>query len=121
MIRDYFPKNGSIPLWITRYVTAPTKAEQGIVRIQAITIRSPQIQRTLRTPFIVPTPRIDPVIACVVLIGMPRCVATMIVEAADVSAQKPPTGANRVIPDPIVFTMRHPPKNVPSAIAPLQV
>jgi hypothetical protein len=66
---------------------------------------------------VVPTPRIDPVIACVVEIGIPNCVEMIIVVAAAVSAQKPPTGCSRVIPDPIVLTIRHPPKQVPSAIA----
>ena len=96
-------------------------AEQGIVRIHAMTMRWPQIQRTERTPRVVPTPRIAPVIACVVEIGMPQCVAAMIVVAAAVSAQKPPTGCRRVMPEPIVFTIRHPPNIVPSAIATWQV
>ena len=95
-------------------------AEQGIVRIHAVTIRWPQIHRTDRTPRMVPTPRIDPVMACVVEIGIWQKVAPMIVVAAESSAQNPPTGARRVMPDPMVFTMRHPPKNVPRAIAALQ-
>src|SRR4051812_35977709 len=61
----YRPKNGSTNLWIKKYVTAPTNAEHGIVSTHAVTIRCPQIHRTLRTPRVVPTPRIDPVIACV--------------------------------------------------------
>ena len=58
----------------------------------AMTMRWPQIQRTERTPLVVPTPRIAPVIACVVEMGMPRWVAAIMVVAAAVSAQKPPTG-----------------------------
>jgi len=47
-----------------------------------------------------------PVIACVVEMGIPHCVTIMMVEAAAASAQKPPTGVRRVIPEPIVLTMR---------------
>ena len=38
-------------------------AAHGIVSTQAMTIRCPQIQRTERAPLVVPTPRIEPVIA----------------------------------------------------------
>src|SRR5213082_4038456 len=41
----------------------------------------------------------------------------MIVVAAAASAQKPPTGCRRVMPDPMVLTIRQPPNIVPSAIA----
>lgn len=92
-------------------------AAHGNVNTHASTIRCPQIHRTDRIPFVVPTPRIAPVIACVVDSGIPRNVARMIVVAAAVSAQNPPTGCSRVIPDPIVLTIRHPPNIVPSAIA----
>ena len=57
------------------------KAEQGMVRIQATMIRSPQTQRTERTPLAEPTPRIAPVMAWVVLMGIPLKVAEMIVAA----------------------------------------
>ena len=60
-------------------------------------------------------------IAWVVEIGMPSRVAAMIVIAAAVSAQNPPTGWRRVMPLPIVFTIRHPPNIVPSAMAAWQV
>src|SRR3954451_787689 len=91
-----------------------------MVRTQAVTMRWPQIQRTERTPLVVPTPRIEPVMACVVEIGTPQLVAAMMVVAAAVSAQKPPIGWSLVMPEPIVFTIRQPPKMVPSAIAPQQ-
>src|SRR5687768_15336487 len=112
-VSPYGLKSGSTVQWISRYVNAAMKAEQGMVRIQAVMIRWPQIHRTERTPLVVPTPRIDPVIAWVVESGTPQWVARMIVEAAAVSAQKPPTGWSRVMPDPIVFTIRQPPKIVP--------
>src|SRR3954470_23185265 len=93
------------------------KAAQGMVRTQATTIRWPQIHRTDRSPRVVPTPRIDPVMAWVVLMGTPPNVAAKIVVAAAVSAQNPPTGVRRVMPDPIVLTIRHPPNIVPRAMA----
>src|SRR4051812_29685908 len=93
------------------------KALQGKVSTHAMTMRSPQIQRTERTPLVVPTPRIEPVMAWVVEIGTPRRVAAMIVKAAAVSAQKPPTGWSLVMPEPMVLTMRQPPNIVPMAIA----
>src|SRR5205814_6124189 len=97
--------------------TAAMKAAQGRVRIQAVTMRWPQIQRTERTPLVVPTPRIAPVIACVVEIGIPPKVAPMMVEAAAASAQKPPTGWRRVMPEPMVLTMRQLAAVVPRAMA----
>src|SRR2546423_13023527 len=97
-------------------------AAQGMVRTQAMPMRCPQIQRTERTPRTVPTPRMEPVIAWVVEIGTPRIlVKPKMVKAAAVSAQKPPTGERRVIPEPIVLTIRQPPKMVPRAIAAWQV
>src|SRR3954452_7058483 len=97
------------------------KAAQGMVRTHAMTIRWPQIHRTDRSPRVVPTPRIDPVMAWVVLMGTPPNVAAKMVVAAAVSAQNPPTGFSRVMPEPIVLTIRHPPNMVPNAMAPLQV
>ena len=67
-------------------------AEQGIVRIQAITMRCPQTHRTARNDLLDPTPRIDPVMACVVDMGIFAKIAKMMVVAAAVSAQNPPTG-----------------------------
>ena len=53
----------------------------------------------------------------VVLTGIPASDIPMIVPALTVSAANPWTGRSRVILEPIVFTIRQPPKNVPSAIA----
>src|SRR3546814_15404580 len=64
-----------------------------------------------------PTPMIAPVIVCVVDTGTPSQVAPNSVIAPPVSAQKPCAGVSRVIFDPIVWTIRHPPASVPSAIA----
>ena len=53
---------------------------------------------------------------CVVLTGMPKCVASWIAIAPPVSAAKPPIGRSFVMRDPIVCTMRQPPNSVPSEI-----
>ena len=84
-------------------------------------MRWPQIQRTERTPLVVPTPRIAPVIAWVVEIGMPEVRrgddrgrgGGLGAEAAD--------GLQARDAEPIVFTIRHPPNIVPSAIATWQM
>ena len=65
-----------------------------------------------------PTPLIAPVMVWVVETGMPNADARKIAVAPPVSAQKPPYGRSLVIRCPIVFTIRHPPNSVPSAIAP---
>lgn len=106
---------------MTHHVTAAMKAEAGIVRIQAQTIRSATPQRTADNFVEDPTPMIDPEMVCVVEIGMPRAVAKKSVVAPAVSAQNPPTGFNFVILSPIVFTILHPPKRVPSPMAAWQL
>src|SRR5436309_12431072 len=89
----------------------------GIVKTQAQTIRPAIPQRTADRRCVAPTPTIDPVIVCVVLTGIPKCVATRIAAAPPVSAQNPPTGRSFVIRDPIVYTMRQPPNKVPREMA----
>ena len=74
-------------------------------------------QRTADTRCVAPTPTMAPVIVCVVLTGIPKCVAIMIAAAPPVSAQNPLTGRSLVMREPIVCTMRHPPNRVPSEIA----
>ena len=54
---------------------------------------------------------------CVVETGMPSEVAINRAMAPEVCAQKPPEGRIRVIPIPMVRTMRQPPNKVPSAMA----
>ncbi|EAU62856.1 hypothetical protein STIAU_8438 [Stigmatella aurantiaca DW4/3-1] len=73
--------------------------------------------RTACHPLVVPTPTMAPVIVCVVDTGMPSFANAIMVTPPPVSAQKPPIGASFVRLWPIVRTIRHPPKNVPSAIA----
>src|SRR6266487_157758 len=89
----------------------------GIVRIQAQTMRPAIPHLTADSRLVAPTPTIAPVIVCVVDTGVPVSVTYARVSAAAVSAQKPPIGLNLVILEPIVWTMRQPPDNVPSAIA----
>jgi hypothetical protein len=51
-------------------------------------------------------PRIAPVIACVVDTGIPPDAVPINVVAPAASAQNPLTGCNRVMPIPIVLTIR---------------
>src|SRR5688572_29600272 len=68
-----------------------------------------------------PTPTIAPVMVWVVEIGTPMWVARKMVMAPPVSAQKPCWGDSRVILDPMVCTIRQPPKSVPKPSAAWQV
>src|SRR6185436_317800 len=97
--------------------TAATNAAAGMVRIQAQTMRPATPHLTADSLRVAPTPTIEPVIVCVVETGVPVSVTYASVNAAAVTAQKPPTGFNFVILVPIVRTMRQPPESVPSAIA----
>ena len=72
---------------------------------------------TAESRFVAPTPMMAPVIVWVVETGMPPRVAPTSVSAPAVSAQKPPVGCSLVILEPIVLTIRQPPKRVPSAMA----
>jgi len=71
--------------------------ETGIVRIQAQNIFVVTPHFTAEAPFVAPTPMIAPVMVCVVLTGMPKCVAKNKVSAPAVSAQKPSKGLSLVI------------------------
>ncbi len=88
-----------------------------MVNTHAQTMREASPQRTAETRRESPTPTIAPVIVCVVDTGMPRDVARNSAIAPDVCAQKPPDGRMRVMPMPIVRTMRQPPNKVPRPIA----
>src|SRR5262245_42204954 len=108
---------GAALQWNSAHVSAAMNAEQGMVRIQAQTIRPATPQRTAEAFCTEPTPTIAPVIVWVVDTGMPRWVARKSVIAPPVSAQKPPTGRSFVMRRPIVRTMRQQPDSVPSPIA----
>src|SRR5215471_2685772 len=93
------------------------KAEPGIVKTQAQTMLPATPQRTAENFRADPTPMIEPVMVWVVDTGTPNPVAMKSMVAPLAEAQKPPTGLSLVIRIPIVLTMRHPPKSVPSPIA----
>ena len=92
-------------------------ADAGIVMIHAHTIREANPHLTAETRLDRPTPIIAPVMVCVVETGMPNDVAKKSAMAPDVCALNPPDGRIRVIPIPMVLTIRHPPNKVPSPIA----
>ena len=92
-------------------------AEQGMVNIHAQMILPATPHFTALRRRREPMPMIAPVIVCVVLTGIPNPDETNNVIAAPNSAQKPSTGFNLATFCPIVFTMRHPPNIVPSAMA----
>src|SRR5690606_31552294 len=75
-----------------QYNTAANDADAGRVRIQAVTIRVPTLQRTAEKRWVMPTPKMAPVMVCVVLTGMPNHERTRMVAPPPVSAQNPPTG-----------------------------
>ena len=89
----------------------------GIVNTHAQTILEAKPQRTADMRRDMPTPTIAPVIVCVVETGMPKLVAKNRAIDPAVCAEKPPEGRMRVMPMPIVRTMRQPPNNVPKPIA----
>src|SRR5206468_1187998 len=89
----------------------------GMVRIHAHTTRPATPHLTAEMRWVVPTPTMAPVIVCVVDTGMPAWAVKKRVPAAADSAAKPPTGWRRVIFEPMVLTMRHPPVRVPSPMA----
>ena len=99
--------------------SAATQPAAGIVKIQAHTMLLATPQRTAEKPFNEPTPMMAPVTVWVVDTGTPNTVANAKVKALAVSEQKPETGLSLVMRMPIVFTIRHPPKQVPNAMTKL--
>src|SRR3954452_2528183 len=93
-----------------------TKAP-GMVSIHAHTTWLATPHRTADRRGLEPTPTMAPGVGGVADKGMPAAEAKNKVLAAADSAANPPTGCNRVIFDPMVFTMRHPPESVPRPIA----
>ena len=100
-----------------RKITALINAETGMVSSQAQPMFSAIRHRTAESLRREPTPAIAPAIVCVVLTGMPPCVARNRVAAPAVSAANPPTGLRRVMRCPIVRTIRQPPERVPNPMA----
>lgn len=66
-----------------------TTIQAGMVRIQAVRMLPATFQRTAEARREAPTPRIEELMTWVVLSGKPKCEATVIIEAAAVSAAKP--------------------------------
>src|SRR5256885_17193239 len=93
----------------TRYATAETAAESGMVRTQAHTMRPATPHFTAETRRVAPTPMIAPVMGWGGDTGMPREGARKRGIAPAVSAQNPPKGCRLGILRPIVFTVRQPP------------
>src|SRR5512141_49980 len=98
---------------------AATAAEAGMVSTQAQMMRVATPQRTADKRLVAPTPTIAPVMVWVVLTGIPANAVPNRVTAPAASAQKPPTGFSLVIFEPMVRTIRQPPRYVPSAMAAL--
>src|SRR5271157_661338 len=92
-------------------------ADAGIVRIQAVTMPRAIPQRTALMRSLVPTPMMAVEMTWVVETGIPKCEATMMMEAAVVSAAKPWTGSSLTTRWPMVLMIRHPPAAVPRDIA----
>src|SRR4029453_1670925 len=98
-------------------VAHATAKAPGMVSTQAHTTRPATPQRTADSRRAAPTPTMAPVMVWVVDTGMPAAGVANRASAPDDSAATPPTGWRRVILEPIVFTIRHPPVSVPRAIA----
>ena len=88
---------------------------------QAMTMLPATPQRTAEARRAAPTPMIEPVMVWVVETGMPSQVAPNSMIEPPISAQTPCCGDSRVIFEPIVWTIRQPPINVPRPIAAWQV
>src|SRR5690348_14645909 len=88
-----------------------------MVITQANTISVVTFQRTAETRFAARPPLLAPVIVCRVETGTRGQVARDGVVAPPGSAQKRGTGVSRVMPEPVVCTMRQPANSVRSAIA----
>src|SRR5690606_14393534 len=91
-----------------------TRAEIGMVSIQAQSSLMVTPQRTADTRLVAPTPMILPVMVCVVETGIPKNSDKYSVIAPEVSAATPSREVTLVIFDPIVFTIFQPPLIVPS-------
>ena len=94
----------------------PIAALTGIVKIHAQTIFLARTHLTADVRLVNPTPAIEPQITWVVLTGIPKRVQKIIVNAPELSAQKPCIGFRFVNFVPLVFTTLLPPARVPSAI-----
>ena len=92
-------------------------ADRGADRIHAHIILRKVPQLTHFFPRVNPTPIKVPLEICVELIGIPRKAADPKIRELDISLENPWYGRIRVIFVAIVFTILHPPKTTPEAIA----
>jgi len=92
-------------------------AEPGIVITQENTICLLTFQRTARFLLAASAPIIVPVIACVVLAGIPNTANIANIRSPLVSAVNPWYGRSFVIFTPSVLITLYPPKKVPNPIA----
>lgn len=88
----------------------------GIVSSQAHKMLFAVPQLITLTPFVSPTPMIEPTMPCEVLTGIPKIEHVMMVVAPMVSAQNPFSGVILMMPVPVVLMTFLPPINVPNAI-----
>src|SRR5208283_1946029 len=92
----------------------------GMVNTQAIKILPAMPQRTAETRLEAPTPMMAEEMTWVVETGARRIVAVKITMLPADSAAKPLIGFNLMILCPMVFIIRQPPADVPSAMAAAQ-
>src|SRR5688572_21794538 len=92
-----------------------------MVSSQAQIMRSTTVHLMALELLAVPTPMMAALMLWVVETGMPRVEASVITEAALVSAAKPWMGCSFTILWPSVLMMRQPPAAVPAAITMAQV
>src|SRR5687768_1650571 len=115
----YFNK-GNTPR-STHSATAPKRIVAGTVNTHERKIRAVTPHRTADRRRTDPTPRMDEVMACVVLIGIPSSDAPRMTAEPAVSAANPWTGSSAVIRSPSVRMMRQPPYAVPNAASDAQL
>jgi hypothetical protein len=87
-LHDYWPRTVSSPRNSTAH-RAPSVIVTGSVKSQDVKISAVIVHRTADSRRMAPTPRIDDVMACVVLTGMPSSDAIWITVAPATSAANP--------------------------------
>jgi hypothetical protein len=89
----------------------------GSVSVHAPTMLPQTPQRTADNRLAAPEPMIEPEVTCVVDSGYPALEAARMAVASAAGAAKPWATSISMILVPAVLMIRHPPTNVPSAIA----
>ena len=101
---------------IKEYKTPEIISGAGIVNTQAHKMLLAVPQLIDFTPFVKPTPMMEPTMLCEVLTGIPKNEQVMTVVAPTVSAQNPLSGLIFTMPVPVVLMTFLPPTKVPSDI-----